>query len=140
MGFYFTKLPHLNSQKSVENVIAGKDHVKTKPWNLSDSNIIAKTESSSAALMGDEVEKLDEQIRSMMTRTEKDITMGKQTGKAYACNECGKEGQWANIKTHIESNHIAGNISHSCDICGKISRSRNGLSQHKVKEHSKLMF
>ena len=66
--------------------------------------------------------------------------MGKQTGKAYACNECGKEGQWANIKTHIESNHITGNISHSCDICGKISRSRNGLRLHKAKEHFKQTF
>ena len=100
----------------------------------------AKTESSSVALVSVEAHQLDDQIKSMMTRTEKDITMGKQTGKAYACNECGKEGQWANIKTHIESNHIAGNISHSCDICGKISRPRNGLRLHKAKEHFKQTF
>ena len=94
----------------------------------------AKTESSSVALVSVEVHQLDDQIKSMMTRTEKGITMGKQTGKAYACNECGKEGQRANIKTHIESNHSASNISHSCDICGKISRSRTGLRLHKAKD------
>ena len=69
----------------------------------------------------------------MMTMTE-----NKAYGqKAYACNVCGKEGLGANIKTHIESNHIESNITHSCDVCGKISRSRNGLRLHKAKEHSR---
>ena len=107
----------------------------TKLSNL--NKFEAKTESSSVALVSVEAHQLDDQIKSMMTRTEKDITMGKQTGKAYACNECGKEGQWANIKTHIESNHIANNISHTCDICGKIFWSRNRLRLHKAKEHFK---
>ena len=30
---------------------------------------------------------------------------------------------------HVESNHITG-VSHACDICGKVSRSRSALSQH----------
>ena len=59
-----------------KNVIEGKHLVKTtpiltKPLNLSDSNI-AKTDSSSAALVSMEVEEqLDEKIKSMMTKTEK---------------------------------------------------------------------
>ena len=92
-------------------------------------------EHSSTALVSLEAHQLDEQIKSMMTRTEKKMTSGNTSKAAFACNQCGKEGQWQNIRTHIEANHIANNISHSCDICGKVSRSRDGLRKHKTKEH-----
>ena len=80
-------------------------------------------------------EELDEQINSMMNVTEQLVTIGNQTRRLCTCNVCGKEGIRANIKTHIEANHIISNVSHSCDICGKISKSRNGLRLHKAKEH-----
>ena len=108
---------------------------KQKPSNVYHSN--AKTDSSSVALVSAEPDHLDEQIKSMMTTTENEIVIGGQKRKAYACNVCGKEGQRANIMTHIEANHIESNITHSCDICGKISRSRNGLRLQKAKEHYK---
>ena len=68
-----------------KNVKDGEPHVKTtpvvpKPWNLSDSNI-ANTESSSAALLSVNVEHLDEQILSMMTRTEKQMIFGNKKKK-----------------------------------------------------------
>ena len=94
-------------------------------------------EPPSDALVSAEVNQLDEQIKTMMSRSETEITVNNRKQKAYACNQCGKEGQRANIMTHIEANHIASNISHSCEICGKVSRSRDGLRQHKTKEHSK---
>ena len=56
--------------------------------------------------------------------------------ETMACNQCGKEGRWENIKTHIESKHIVSDISHPCDICGKVSRSRHGLRLHKAKQHT----
>ena len=120
-----------------KNVIEGKHHVKTKPWNLSDSNIIAKTESSTPALMSDEIEHLNKQIKSMMTRTEKEMIIGNRKRKVWACNICGKEDQAHHIQTHIEANHIASNISHPCDICGKVSRSRTGLRLHKARQHTR---
>ena len=98
-------------------------------------NLNAKTESTSVALVSVEAHQLDEQIKSMMTRTENEVTVGKRQQKAHVCNVCGKEGRSTNIKTHIEANHIESNITHCCDICGKISRSRDGLRQHKTKEH-----
>ena len=105
-----------------------------KPKKISTSN--AKTEASQVALVSVEGHQLDEQIKSMMTMTE-----NKAYGqKAYACKVCGKEGLGANIKTHIESNHIESNITHSCDVCGKISRSRNGLRLHKAKEHCRQIL
>ena len=95
-------------------------------------NTNSPTESSSVALISEKAHQLDEQINSMMT--EKELIPGRSY-KTYACNVCGKEDKISNIKTHIEANHIDSNISHSCDICGKISRSRNGLRLHKAKEH-----
>ena len=110
--------------------------ITAKPKEVSDS-YDAKTESSSAALVSVEADQLDEKIKSMMTRTEKEIIHGNQKRGVWACNICGKEGRWQNIKTHIEANHLASKIPHPCDICGKISRSRHGLRLHKAKEHCK---
>ena len=104
-----------------------------KPMKVYNSNV--KTESSLVTLVSVEAHQLDEQIKSMMTITEKKMTVGSKSTTVYVCNVCGKEGQMANVMTHIESNHIESNITHSCDICGKVSRSRNGLRLHKAKEH-----
>ena len=108
---------------------------KAKPMSAINFNV--KTESTSVALVSVEADQLDEQIKSMMTLTENEITVEKRQQKAYACNVCGKVGHSPNIKTHIESNHIESNIAHSCDTCGKKSRSRDGLRQHKAKDHFK---
>ena len=80
---------------------------------------------------------LDEQIRSMMDETENFVTRpsGKKM-KAFICKICGKELVFSDMTRHIESNHITG-VTHSCNICGKISRSRNGLRHHVDQEHRK---
>ena len=90
--------------------------------NLYNTN--SKTEYSTVALVSVEASQLDEQVKSMMTITENEVTNGKHKRKAYECNICGKEGDPANINTHID------NISHSCDVCGK----------NKAKENSKHPF
>ena len=110
-----------------------------KQFNIYNSD--SKTEQTTVALVSVmEAGQLDEQIKSMMTMTENEVVIGGKKRKAYACNVCGKEGQPANIMNHIEANHIDSNISHSCDICGKISRSRPGLQNHKSREHLKQTF
>ena len=76
----------------------------------------------------------------MMTTTENEITIGQQTRKAYACTVCGKEAQRTNIMNHIEAKHIDNNISHPCDICGKIYKTREILRKHKTKDGCKLFF
>ena len=103
--------------------------------HLNEYNPKTLEEASSTALVSTEAHQLDEQINSMMSKTEKKMTAGSKNRSVFACTACGKEGQWQNIKTHIEANHIDSNIAHSCDICGKISRSRHGLRQHKAKDH-----
>ena len=79
-----------------------------------------------------ELRDLDEQIRSMITKS--DISHGSGKGPLATCNVCGKEGYYRHMRSHVEANHITG-VSHSCDICGKISRSRNALRVHKLRNH-----
>ena len=128
--------PEKNIEERKHSVTRTRD--KQKQSNVYHSN--GKTDSSSVALVSAEADHLDKQIKAMITITENEIVVGGIKRKAYACNVCGKEGQRANIMTHIEANHIESNITHSCDICGKMSRSRNGLRLHKAKEHCKQTF
>ena len=139
------------SKTHTENKIAKKKQEAESTQNLPnplniynpnahtrDSAMSISSESSSmspVALVSTDVQQLDEQITSMMNATENLMKTGNQNMRVWTCNVCGKEGQRVNIKTHIEANHINGNISYSCDICRKISRSRDGLRQHKTKEH-----
>ena len=81
-----------------------------------------------------ELHNLDEQIRSMITRSEISLP-GK--GKMASCNVCGKQGPYMAMPQHIEANHITG-ISHACDICGKVARSRSALSVHKSRDHKAI--
>ena len=99
-----------------------------------------QTEVSQIAVPSDlkvnvEAHELDEQIRSMMSKSKTQLP----GQSARTCNMCGKEGSWTNIWNHIETNHVTG-ISHNCNICGKTSRSRNGLSKHKGEYHKDLIF
>ena len=88
------------------------------------------------ALVSEDLNQLNEQVKSMMDFSGNMLAKGNKTERGRLCKVCGKEGLYANIKTHIEANHITSNISFSCDICGKISRSRNGLRLHKAKDHN----
>ena len=83
-----------------------------------------------------DLNQLDEQIKSMIDSSENFVTRknGKQQ-RAYVCKMCSKElRDMTDMTRHVEANHLT-DIAHSCDICGKISRSRNGLRLHTSKEH-----
>ena len=108
----------------------GSDKKKTYCENNSsetkalDFNSSGKGESSPpCAMVSVEEYQIEQQVKSMMTMTGK--RNDRNDRKVWACNICGKESRRENIKVHIESNHIASNISHFCDICGKTSRSRD---------------
>ena len=79
-----------------------------------------------------DMESLDQQVKSMMTASENDNSHG--TGKARICKVCGKEGNWSDIRNHIEANHIVG-ISVPCGICGQEFRTRGTLRVHKYRHH-----
>ena len=119
--------------ESPENNIAPRKQHKESIRNMPAPMDLKELSSEMpVALVSDDVCRLNEQVKSMMDFSETRLTSG---SRLRICKVCGKEGTTSNIMTHIESNHITSNVSFSCDICGKISRSRNGLRLHKAKDH-----
>ena len=83
-----------------------------------------------------ELKQLDEKINSMMEPSGHLMKNGNQHQRAaFSCKVCGKEASKTHMKEHIEARHIDG-LSHTCNICGKVSRSRGGLRLHNRQEHS----
>ena len=87
----------------------------------------AKNSNTTVALNSD-FEDLDSQIRSMITKS--DVQVENRRGKMATCNVCGKQGPYNSMPRHVEALHITG-VSHSCDTCGNVFRSRHALSRHK---------
>merc|ERR1712204_123433 len=79
-----------------------------------------------------DLQDLDDKIKAMMTFSENKTKDGRES--ARICKVCGKEDKLSNIKDHIEANHITG-VSHSCNICGKTSRTRHALRVHTSSYH-----
>ena len=67
--------------------------------------------------------------------TNSDISAGHNRGFLSTCNVCGKEAPFNDMRRHMETNHITG-VSHSCSMCGKISRIRQALRMHKLRNHN----
>ncbi len=78
-----------------------------------------------------DLQELDNQIISMMVKTSKKSVCG---NPLYECKNCGKEARKANLKNHIEANHLEG-ISVPCNQCEKTFRSRSSLATHKSVFH-----
>ena len=104
--------------------------------NFEDQSTTKGSHDTTVALRNDkisvELQDLDQQIQSMITKS--DISAGPGKGKMASCNVCGKQGPYNVMPRHVEANHITG-VSHACDICGKVSRSRSALSQHVTIRH-----
>ena len=74
---------------------------------------------------------LEEKTTSMMKKTSrKNSTLL----PIYSCKVCGKEDVNANIRSHIESNHLDG-ISIPCNICEKTFRCKKSLIRHNRHNH-----
>ena len=98
---------------------SGKKLISEKQVALTNSTVYANAD------------ELNDQIKSMMTKSN---INSDSRGRVAVCNMCGKEGQWNGIRDHIEANHIIG-VSHSCNLCGKIFKTRVGLRQHVIQYH-----
>ena len=81
----------------------------------------------------EDLQELDEQVKSMMENSQNMIQEGKMRRRAKICRECGKEGNPTAIKDHIEANHLDG-VSLPCNKCEKTFRSRNALRRHSCKD------
>ena len=78
----------------------------------------------------EDLQKLDEQVKSMMENSQNMIQDGKQRRRAKICKVCGKEGISISIKDHIEAKHLEG-VSIPCNNCEKTFRSRAAKRMHK---------
>ena len=78
-------------------------------------------------------------VMSMMKYSENKVMSrkkpGSTLGRARICKLCGKEGYMTSVWNHIEAKHL--DNSYPCNQCEKISKSRNGLAQHRASFHSK---
>ena len=109
-------------------------HTKFAPTSAKSSNSDTTVAVHETTVSGD-FQKLDEQIHSMITKSDQHVSLGNgRQGFLATCNVCGKEAAYQNMPRHVEANHITG-VSHECDICGKMSRSAHGLRQHKKIYH-----
>ena len=106
---------------------------ETQNTNVLPSKTVALTNTTTSVEVHD-VDYLDNQIKSMISKTERSAGPGK--GFLVRCNVCGKEGSYRNMPSHVEANHITG-VSHSCNICGKTSRTRDGLRKHSDRDHGR---
>ena len=79
-----------------------------------------------------DLEELEERVQSMMEKSQNKYANGRHL--AVICKVCGKEGIGANIKDHIEANHLEGIII-PCNLCDKTFRSRPSLKMHKIRQH-----
>ena len=79
---------------------------------------------------------MDEKIKAMMSRGQ---TMRKDgQHKNTLCIICGKEGQYINIRDHIEARHMD-SISLPCNFCERTFRTRCTLRKHMVGHKDKTM-
>ena len=124
-------------QRSHNSRSASKKNILSKNVSPENELVVARESEKVLALVNDktnttDIQSLDQQVKSMMTFSENDGPKGQ--GKLRICKVCGKEGSMMNIMSHIEKNHITG-ISIPCELCGKLFKSRNGLSCHKYYLH-----
>ena len=80
-----------------------------------------------------DLQELENQTTSMMVKTASKSASGHPL---YRCTSCGKEAKIANLKNHIEANHLEG-ISIPCNQCEKTFRSRHSLADHRYRCHKR---
>jgi len=118
---------------------------KKDPNNVNPENILERTSNQNEPFKGTvavtnfavsgDLQELDEQINSMLSKGEHLIKEGEKMIKATICTICGKEGKLSNIKYHIEANHLEG-VSIPCNFCEKTFRSRKRMAAHKCANHN----
>ena len=151
-GYSFGELEHarVKAEELVEIVDSDVEILESKndPENCPETptkpaaageNVVNSELSKEIKILADEND-IGARVKSMMDFSENRVMSNKKPGttlgRARVCKMCGKEGPMATIMNHIEAKHL-GNLSCPCDVCGKVSKSRNGLAQHKAKEHTR---
>ena len=114
-----------------KNATFKDETIMTKSTALSSPRVTSRDSLTRTVAVANEhpsnnMQKLDEQINSLMTKSARKNKYGLPI---YVCSICGKEGPHSHMKTHIEANHLEG-ISVPCNNCERIFRSRNAKATH----------
>ena len=126
--------PGFKQEREISKTIALQEvlEIPDKSFQMK-RDISADTVAIPNDVSGD-MERLDEQINSMMEKTLRKNAHGQPL---YVCNVCGKEDKRNHIKLHIESNHLEG-VSVPCNFCEKTFRSRRAIKNHKQTHHKEI--
>ena len=111
-----------------DKILEGEESFKDK---TSEGTIVVQEQVKEVVAL----EGVDQEIRLMMEKSK--VSFDSAGRPAIICKVCGKEGQRSNIWNHIEAKHVTCDVSYTCDLCGKSSKSRNGLFLHKSIYHRK---
>ena len=136
-----TKWKHVNQKQILDQAsIYSKgiikdsfdDYIKTA--DIENKSIVPVYEGKMDVASNISKGELNAKIQSMMEKVE-DIE------NVWRCNVCGKETRGKavardNMHRHIET-HLEG-LSYPCNLCGKVSRSSNGLQKHISREHRNI--
>ena len=85
---------------------------------------------------------ISEGLREMERQTHLKMEKTSRTtlsGPIYKCKACGKEGRNAQLKAHIQANHLEG-FSIPCNFCEKTFRSKCSLKGHKSEKEKKIIL
>ena len=126
-----------NTKKPVDKVKETGTKSKPLPEEQSSTNVKFERSVAIPKHFNNDLEELDKKVKSMMEKGKNMVTAGKTRTTAFICKACGKEGHPADIRKHIEANHLEG-ISIPCSLCEKVFSSRNAMSTHKSLNHKKL--
>lgn len=55
-------------------------------------------------------------------------------GGGVSCLDCGLTGKRRDVRRHVEAKHMI-NTHTSCNICGKVVKTRDSLRKHVEKDH-----
>ena len=128
----------VDNKNSVPKVIVPATHNNVKASRttsnnkqMQNSNVFEDETSKIVSVqnyISEDSDDLDERVKSMMQKSGNRSSNG--THRFNMCKVCGKEGQFNNIKAHIEANHLDG-MTFPCNLCEKAPRSRHALKMHK---------
>ena len=129
-------IPSEPSEASVAKDAALKEETKkTKSTTMSYPRGLSRHSQVRTVSLASEhsadIQKLDEQINSLMIKSSRKNIRGMPI---YVCNDCGKEGHHSQVRDHIERDHLEG-ISIPCNFCEKIFSSRNSKTKHITRRH-----
>ena len=140
------RLKGLTGGQSLNDVINEQGHdANPEPDKEVFKKSLLLNKSASTALgtrshFNEDLEELNEKVKSMMEKSQKFVSHGRKASgipkkeKAFICKVCGKEGLVSVIRNHIEANHLEG-ISIPCELCAKSLGSRKALEHHKRRNH-----